>query len=92
MHVQFTKQKAVSNCLKAANNGDLDAAAEVVGKLWNSKFHNLSKKSKKEIAATFKWRDCGTIEDLKEEVDSYMKDFEEEEEKERLDKIRRSKE
>jgi hypothetical protein len=91
-HVQFTKQKAVANCLKAAKNGDIDAAAEAVGKKWNSMFENLSKKSKKEIAAAFKWRDCGTIEDMKEEVDSYMKDFEEEEEKERLEKIRKSKE
>ena len=91
-HVQFTKKKAVANCLKAAQHGDIDAAAEIVGKKWNGMFENLSKKNKKEIAAAFKWRDCGTIEDLKEEVDSYMKDFEEGEEKERLEKIRRSKE
>lgn len=91
-HVQFSKKKSVASCLKAAQQGDIDAAAETVGKKWSGTRENLSKKSKKEIANAFKWRDCGTIEDLKEEVDSYMKDFEEEEERERLEKIKKSKE
>ena len=61
----LVKQTAPIAC--AANNGDLDAAAEVVVRCGT--VTTICPKSTY-IVATFKWRDCGTIEDLKEEVDS----------------------
>ena len=93
-HVVFDKKKSVTNALKAADRGDLDAAAMEVGKRWHSRNtgKNFNKRSRKEISRDFQWRDCGTIDDLKEEVDDYMREFEEGEEKERQERIRKSKE
>lgn len=92
-HVVFATKKSVSNCLKSVERGDIDAIAMAVGKKWHTiQEKSFDNRSKRDIAKDYQWRDCGTIEDLKEEVDEYMKDFEEEEEMERLEKIRKSKE
>lgn len=92
-HVAFTKKKSVTNFLKSVERGEIDAIAVAVGKKWHTlEEKSFDNRSKKDIAKDFMWRDCGTVEDLKEEVDEYMKEFEEEEETERLEKIRRSRE
>lgn len=92
-HVLFAKKKSVANCIKSVERGDIDAVAVAVGKKWHTlEEKSYNNRSKRDIVKDFQWRDCGTVNDLKEEVDEYMKEFEEEEETERLDKIRKSRE
>ena len=91
-HVVFSKKKSVSNCLKSVERGDIDGIAVVVGKKW----HNLQEKASiivaKDILKDYQWRDCGTLDDQKADVDEHMKEFEEKKKRERLEKIRKSKE
>ena len=87
-HVSFSKSKSVRAILSAIKNKEMGSFTESIGKDYGY-FHDSTPKRKRDIAKMFPWLDYHSLKDVREDVNEYMRVYEEEEEIERKEKIRR---